>query len=99
MLSEINRICDTYTYIPVLTEIQGLTEIATGAIVLGASGNIKFSEYYTGKKERLPFVSEDAGQFSAEVGISCAKSGLKRIAPTTGVILVIYILSARLLFR
>lgn len=99
MFSEINRICEAYTYVPVLTEIQGLTMIAVGTASLGASGILKVEEYYTGRKQGIPYISDDAARFNAEVGVSALKEGFKRIAPVTGVVLAVYVLSAKLLFE
>lgn len=99
MFSEINRICDSYTYVPVLTEIQGLTMIAGGAACLGVSGILKVDEYYTGRKHGIPYISDDAVRFNVGVGVGALKEGFKRIAPVTGVVLAVYLLSAKLSFR
>ncbi len=99
MFSGINRVCSTHTYVPVLTEIEGLALIAGGAVCLGVSGILKADEYCTGRKYVIPFITDDAGRFNARIGLGSLQQGFKQIAPLTGIVLVIYVLSAKLFFR
>lgn len=97
MLSEIHRICDAYKYVPVLTEIQGLYYIALGTVCLGLSGILKVNEIYTGRKETLYPITNDAASFNAECGLVILKQGVKQILPATGLVVAIYAIGNKLL--
>lgn len=92
MISEIHRISNAYSYVPVITEVSGLIAIGTGVCLLGFSGILKIQEYYTGQKASIPYISNDAVQFNAEVGKDTLMHGVKRIAPTIGVLLTAHML-------
>lgn len=96
MLSGIHRITSNYTYVPVLTELDGLNTITMGLFCLGISGLAKANECFTGKKCEVSFITNDAALFYEDIAIGALKHGFKKIAPTAGVVLGIYLLTAKI---
>ena len=95
MVSEIHRISDAYSYVPLITETSGLLAITEGACLLGISGALKINEYFTCRKATIfppsyPHISYDAAHVYAEFGKADITYGLEKIAPAICVLLTIY---------
>jgi hypothetical protein len=91
----IEALCNPHnSYIPVITEIQGAVLLAGGLGFLGIGSIIKVHDYYTGRKEDLLLLTDDAAGFNTNLGQTLLKQGLKRLLPTTGALLAVYLLSS-----
>ena len=82
VISGIHRISDTYRYFPGVTETSGLIAVGGGIGSLGFGGMLKVHEYCTGQKTTIPYLSDDAAQFSVEIGKTALVYGFKKLAPT-----------------
>ena len=94
-ISEIHRISDSYSYVPGITETSGFIRLGEGVWFLGEAGILKIHEYYTGRKNSFPADSH----FRSAMGAYALMDGVQKIAPASGVLLVIYALRGKWLAR
>lgn len=79
----LNRVVQQDRYFPVLTELHGVACIGFGIAQLGFSQIIKANNYYTGKKDIMPFITDDSARFFSDLGKGALKIGIVKILPAT----------------
>jgi hypothetical protein len=81
--------CEAY---PGLTLCPGLEKVVHASFQLGLCSTFKAHEFFTGRIERIPYMTFNTGDLFCASGARLLMEGCKPLAPILGIAVAVYII-------